>query len=83
MNDTTDKNGNIIVGLDIGTTKVVALVGEISDKGELNVVGMGSHLSLGIKKGVVVDIESTVLRSRRHRVRCESRRVRTPPDRCR
>ncbi|MCY3689147.1 MAG: cell division protein FtsA [Gammaproteobacteria bacterium] len=65
MNDTTDKNGNIIVGLDIGTTKVVALVGEISDKGELNVVGMGSHLSLGIKKGVVVDIESTVLSIRR------------------
>ena len=61
MNDTVEQNGNIIVGLDIGTTKVVALVGEISDKGELNVVGMGSHPSLGMKKGVVVDIESTVL----------------------
>ncbi len=65
MNDTADKNGNIIVGLDIGTTKVVALVGEISDKGELNVVGMGSHPSFGMKKGVVVDIESTVLSIRR------------------
>lgn len=65
MNDTVEKNGNVIVGLDIGTTKVVALVGEISDKGELNVVGMGSHPSLGMKKGVVVDIESTVLSIRR------------------
>ncbi len=61
MNETGAKQGNIIVGLDIGTTKVVALVGEVSDKGELNVVGMGSHPSLGLKKGVVVDIESTVL----------------------
>ena len=61
MNDTSEKKGNILVGLDIGTTKVVALVGEISDKGELNVVGVGSHPSLGMKKGVVVDIESTVL----------------------
>ena len=61
MNDTVERNGNIIVGLDIGTTKVVALVGEVSDQGELNVVGMGSHPSLGMKKGVVVDIESTVL----------------------
>lgn len=61
MNDTPDRSGNIIVGLDIGTTKVVALVGEISDSGELNVVGMGSHPSLGLKKGVVVNIESTVM----------------------
>lgn len=60
MNDTPDRSGKIIVGLDIGTTKVVALVGEISDKGELNVVGVGSHPSLGLKKGVVVDIESTI-----------------------
>ena len=61
MNDSTGKSGNIIVGLDIGTTKVAALVGEISSQGELNVVGMGSHPSLGLKKGVVVDIESTVI----------------------
>ena len=61
MSETSEKKGNILVGLDIGTTKVVALVGEISDKGELNVVGVGSHPSLGMKKGVVVDIESTVL----------------------
>ncbi len=61
MNDAAGRKGNIIVGLDIGTTKVVALVGEVSEKGELTVVGMGSHPSLGMKKGVVVDIESTVL----------------------
>ncbi len=61
MNGAVEENANIIVGLDIGTTKVVALVGEISDQGELNVVGIGSSPSLGLKKGVVVDIESTVL----------------------
>lgn len=52
--------GNMIVGLDIGTSKVVAIVGEISPEGDLNIVGLGSHPSRGLKKGVVVDIESTV-----------------------
>jgi len=50
----------IIVGLDIGTSKVVALVGEISPTGDLAIVGIGSHKSVGLKKGVVVNIESTV-----------------------
>lgn len=50
----------MIVGLDIGTSKVVAIVGEISPEGELSVVGLGSHRSSGLKKGVVVNIESTV-----------------------
>ena len=50
----------MIVGLDIGTSKVVAIVGEVSGNGELNVVGIGSHRSTGMKKGVVVNIESTV-----------------------
>ena len=50
----------MIVGLDIGTSKVVALVGEISSNGELSIVGIGSHRSVGLKKGVVVNIESTV-----------------------
>lgn len=50
----------MIVGLDIGTSKVVAIVGEISPEGELSVVGIGSHRSNGLKKGVVVNIESTV-----------------------
>ena len=49
-----------IVGLDIGTSKVAAVVGEISPTGELEVIGIGSHPSNGLKKGVVVNIESTV-----------------------
>jgi cell division protein FtsA len=51
---------NLIVGLDIGTSKVVALVGEIMPDGSLEVIGRGSHPSRGLKKGVVVNIESTV-----------------------
>jgi len=54
----TDKN--IIVGLDIGTSKVVAIVGEINDDGGIEIIGLGSHPSRGLKKGVVVNIESTV-----------------------
>ena len=50
----------LIVGLDIGTSKVVAIVGELSTEGELSVVGLGSHKSTGLKKGVVVNIDSTV-----------------------
>ena len=50
----------LIVGLDIGTSKVVAIVGEIDPEGSLEVVGIGSHPSKGMKKGVVVNIESTV-----------------------
>ena len=49
-----------IVGLDIGTTKIVALVAEINPEGRLNIVGMGSQDSRGLKKGVVVNIEDTV-----------------------
>jgi cell division protein FtsA len=51
---------NLIVGLDIGTSKVVAVVAEIQDDGSLNVVGMGTSASKGLKRGVVVDIEKTV-----------------------
>jgi cell division protein FtsA len=54
----TDKN--IIVGLDIGTSKVVALVGEVRQDNEIEIIGIGSHPSRGLKKGVVVNIESTV-----------------------
>lgn len=50
----------MIVGLDIGTSKVVAIVGSITDEGELEIIGIGSHPSRGMKKGVVVNIESTV-----------------------
>jgi cell division protein FtsA len=50
----------IIVGLDIGTSKVVAIVGELQDDGQIEVIGFGMHPSRGLKKGVVVNIESTV-----------------------
>ena len=50
----------LLVGLDIGTSKVVAIVGEVADDGHLEVIGIGSHPSRGLKKGVVVNIESTV-----------------------
>jgi cell division protein FtsA len=51
---------NLLVGLDIGTSKVVAIVGEVMADGTIEVVGIGSHPSRGLKKGVVVNIESTV-----------------------
>ncbi len=58
MNRKGDKS--LIVGLDIGTSKVVALVGEYSPGNPIEVIGIGSHESRGLKRGVVVDIESTV-----------------------
>ncbi|MCH8263298.1 MAG: cell division protein FtsA, partial [Proteobacteria bacterium] len=51
---------NLIVGLDIGTSKVVAIVGEISSEDDIEIIGLGSSRSRGLKKGVVVNIESTV-----------------------
>lgn len=50
---------NMIVGLDIGTSKIVAIVGEVSADGEIEIIGIGSHPSRGLKKGIVVNIEST------------------------
>jgi cell division protein FtsA len=50
---------NLIVGLDIGTSKVVAIVGELRDDGAIDIIGIGSHPSRGLKRGVVVNIEST------------------------
>ncbi|MES9969708.1 MAG: cell division protein FtsA [Candidatus Thiodiazotropha sp.] len=51
---------NLIIGLDIGTSKVVAIVGEIKADSGIEIIGIGSHPSRGLKKGVVVNIESTV-----------------------
>ena len=51
---------NLIVGLDIGTSKIVAIVAEITPDGALDIIGMGTQPSRGLKKGVVVNIESTV-----------------------
>ncbi len=51
--------GNLVVGLDIGTTKICSVVGEVGG-GEINIIGIGTHPSIGLRKGVVVNIESTV-----------------------
>ena len=51
---------NLIVGLDIGTSKVVAVVAEVLPDGRHEVIGLGQHESKGLKKGVVVNIEATV-----------------------
>jgi cell division protein FtsA len=53
------KKHTIVVGLDIGTSKVCAVVGEMTDKG-VEIIGLGSHPSQGLRKGVVINIESTV-----------------------
>jgi cell division protein FtsA len=53
-------NKDLLVGIDIGTSKVVTLVGEMMSDGRLNIIGFGSHPSQGLKRGVVVNIESTV-----------------------
>jgi cell division protein FtsA len=50
----------LLVALDIGTSKIVTLVAEITPEDTLNLIGMGSHPSRGLKKGVVVNIDSTV-----------------------
>ena len=57
---TNPHSGRIMVGLDIGTSKVVAIVAELGLEGEIDIVGIGSHPSKGLKKGVVVNIETTV-----------------------
>jgi len=53
------RSSDIIVGLDIGTTKIAAIVAEIVESG-LDVIGVGTHASRGLKKGVIVNIDSTV-----------------------
>lgn len=54
------ENKDLIVGLDIGTSKIVALVAEVPPEGGFNILGMGVSSSRGLKKGVVVNIEATV-----------------------
>jgi cell division protein FtsA len=53
------KKNSIVVGLDIGTSKVCAVVGEMTDRG-VDIIGVGTHASSGLRKGVVINIESTV-----------------------
>lgn len=52
--------GEIVVGLDIGTTKICAVVGEMLPNGQIDIIGMGTHPSEGLRKGVVVNIDTTV-----------------------
>jgi cell division protein FtsA len=53
------KHDELIVGLDIGTTKIAAIVGEVNDEG-IDVIGVGTHPSRGLRKGVVTHIDNTV-----------------------
>lgn len=53
-------NKNLIVGLDIGTSKIVTIVAELTPEKRLNIIGLGVHPSRGLKKGVVVNIEATM-----------------------
>src|SRR5258706_4207532 len=59
------ENRNLVVGLDIGTSKVAALVAELGPDGVLEVLGMGGHESRGLEKCVVVNIETTVAGNQR------------------
>jgi len=54
------KARNIVVGLDMGTTKISAIIGEIQGDGMIDVIGMGSHLCSGLQKGVVANMDRTV-----------------------
>jgi cell division protein FtsA len=54
------RDSGLVVGLDIGTTKICAIVGEISEEGGIDIIGLGTHPSKGLRKGVVVNIDSTV-----------------------
>lgn len=65
------KSSDIIVGLDIGTTKIAAVVGEVGPDG-LDIIGVGTHPSRGLKKGVIVNIDSTVASIRQAVAEAES-----------
>jgi cell division protein FtsA len=56
----TKEDKNLIVGLDIGTSKIIAIVAELQPEGTVKVIGLGQHISRGLKKGVVINIESTM-----------------------
>lgn len=60
MNMIKRSNNDLIVGLDIGTSKVLAIVGEVNDQNQIEIIGIGHHPTKGLRKGVVADIEATV-----------------------
>ena len=53
-------NKDLVVGLDIGTSRIIALVADLDQEGRMNVIGVGSQESRGLKKGAVVNIEEAV-----------------------
>lgn len=55
-----NENRSLIAGLDIGTSKIAVIAAEVDSEGGFEIIGMGSHPSRGLKKGVVVNIETTV-----------------------
>ncbi|MCG2813372.1 MAG: cell division protein FtsA, partial [Thermodesulfovibrionales bacterium] len=59
IRDPLGRKGNIVVGLDVGTTKICAIVGEVRG-GKTDIIAIGSAPSTGLRKGVVINIESTV-----------------------
>ena len=75
-----EERGELLVGLDIGTTKICAVVGEVRQD-RVDIIGVGTHPSVGLKKGVIVNIESTVNSIRKavemaeEAADCEIRRV--------
>ena len=54
------KKSNYIVGLDIGTTKICCIIGEVIDEEKIDIIGLGQYPSRGLRKGVVINIDSTV-----------------------
>ncbi|MGK5094363.1 cell division protein FtsA [Deltaproteobacteria bacterium TL4] len=68
---TRNKNNNIIVGLDIGTTKICAIAADANSRDVLNIVGVGTAKSEGLRKGVVVNIEKTVQAIKKAVEECE------------
>lgn len=56
----TKEDKNLIVALDVGTSKIVVIVSELQSDGVLKIIGLGQHISKGLKKGVVINIESTM-----------------------
>lgn len=75
------KESNLVVGLDIGTTKVCAIVGEVNSNNDIDIIGVGTYPSYGLKRGVVVNIENTVqsiknaVEEAEHMAGCEIRTV--------
>ena len=54
------KKNDYIVGLDIGTTKICCIIGEVGHDGQVDIIGLGQYPSRGLRKGVVVNIDGTV-----------------------